>query len=466
MNYFQSSDSISATSILSQYPNIGSNQNGSEKSIISYGAFEKKAFPRASSDSEDAASTTESTTPELKSSADPETTQLTIRALVSTKEAGIIIGKGGKNVADLRDAAKVKAGVSKVVPGIQDRVLSITGILENVSNAYELVAQNLADNLVTGPATTTVLSNNVEIPKKPSIIVRILISHNLMGTIIGKQGVKIKNIQDNSGARLVATKEMLPQSTERVVEIHGTISEIKVAISEVGKCLMEDCDRGVGTVLYNPAARVPTVSSVSNPYVNNPRASVDFAQSDLDTSNFTSNVGYLRNRSYTTSNSMINPAHDLFVSSIPLPPQNDLGFTLTNHSSLAGSDRLLPPHLSLANRLRSQSVSTHPRMSFHQTPEIHTQEISIPGDMVGCIIGKGGTRISEIRRISGSRIEIAKSSDPESGERLFTISGTSECNEKALYLLYGQLEAERERRLANARLAANFEQINELQLSE
>ena len=35
----------------------------------------------------------------------------------------------------------------------------------------------------------------------------------------------------------------------------------------------------------------------------------------------------------------------------------------------------------------------------------------------------------------------------ESGERMFTIQGTAESNERALYLLYGQLENEKERRL-------------------
>jgi hypothetical protein len=37
-----------------------------------------------------------------------------------------------------------------------------------------------------------------------------------MGTIIGRQGLKIKQIQDYSGVRMVAQKEMLPQSTERI----------------------------------------------------------------------------------------------------------------------------------------------------------------------------------------------------------------------------------------------------------
>jgi heterogeneous nuclear rnp K-like protein 2 len=58
---------------------------------------------------------------------------ISIRALISTKEAGIIIGQGGKTVAGIRNENDVKAGVSKVVQGVQDRVLSITGQVENVS---------------------------------------------------------------------------------------------------------------------------------------------------------------------------------------------------------------------------------------------------------------------------------------------------------------------------------------------
>lgn len=61
---------------------------------------------------------------------------------------------------------------------------------------------------------------------------------------------------------------------------------------------------------------------------------------------------------------------------------------------------------------------------------LRTQNISIPADMVGCIIGKGGSKITEIRRLSGSRISIAKVAHDDSGERMFTIQGTPEANEK------------------------------------
>ena len=64
----------------------------------------------------------------------------------------------------------------------------------------------------------------------------------------------------------------------------------------------------------------------------------------------------------------------------------------------------------------------------------------------GCIIGRGGSKISEIRKSSGARISIAKAPHDDTGERMFTITGGPSANEKALYLLYENLEAEKMRR--------------------
>ena len=71
--------------------------------------------------------------------------QLTLRAIVTSKEAGVIIGKAGKNVADLRDETGVKAGVSKVVPGVHDRVLTVSGALDAIAKAYGIVAKSLLE---------------------------------------------------------------------------------------------------------------------------------------------------------------------------------------------------------------------------------------------------------------------------------------------------------------------------------
>jgi heterogeneous nuclear rnp K-like protein 2 len=73
--------------------------------------------------------------------------------------------------------------------------------------------------------------------------------------------------------------------------------------------------------------------------------------------------------------------------------------------------------------------------------------------MVGCIIGRSGSKISEIRKTSGARISIAKAPHDETGERMFSITGSTVANETALFLLYENLEAEKMRRSQAAQSA-------------
>ena len=239
--------------------------------------------------------------------------------------------------------------------------------------AYRLIIAQLIDANPSSP--TSVSPSNTTL--------RLLISHNLMGTIIGRGGLKIKAIQDASGARMVASKDMLPQSTERIVEVQGSADSIGAAIEQIGKSLLEDWERGQGTVLFHPGAG-----------------------DDRNTAGRRSTNGYT--------------------------------------SSYAGSRR------STGERGRNSPPPTPPLTMSPGSPQasnLRTQNISIPSDMVGCIIGRSGTKITEIRRLSGSKISIAKTPHDETGERMFTIVGTPEANEKALFLLYNQLESEKERRV-------------------
>ncbi|SZF04425.1 unnamed protein product [Blumeria hordei] len=313
--------------------------------------------------------------------------QMTLRAIVSSKEAGIIIGKGGKNVADLRDETGVKAGVSKVVQGVHDRVLSITGGCEAVSRAYATVARSLLES-----ATLINMPNLVS--SSGSHPMKLLISHNQMGTIIGRQGMKIKYIQDASGVRMVAQKEMLPQSTERIVEVQGSPEGIQKAVWEICKCLIDDWQRGAGTVLYNPIVRTQPGANVSHSPINGRTEYNSRVTRTGNGADFSDGAPHSYNRRTEPSN---------------------------------GGQRGPPTH-------------------DENGEELQTQNISIPSDMVGCIIGRAGSKISEIRKISGARISIAKAPHDDTGERMFTIMGSAKANETALYLLYENLEAEKMRR--------------------
>lgn len=189
---------------------------------------------------------------------------------------------------------------------------------------------------------------------------------------------------------MVAQKEMLPQSTERIVEVQGTPEGVQKAVWEIGKCLIDDEQRGFGTILYSPAVRVQGASPPMN-----------------------GNGGYGAPRSFNRTGN---------------------GADFTGGGPSYGVRRNTGPS------------DGGPPPVVEEGEDIQTQNISIPADMVGCIIGRGGSKISEIRKSSGARISIAKAPHDESGERMFTITGGPSANEKALYLLYENLEAEKMRR--------------------
>ena len=183
-----------------------------------------------------------------------------------------------------------------------------------------------------------------------------------MGTIIGRQGLKIKHIQDVSGVRMVAQKEMLPQSTERIVEVQGVPEGIQKAVWEICKCLIDDWQRGTGTVLYNPVVR--TQPGAGGPGLGGQGGG---------------------HREY-----------------------NNPRVTRTGN----GADFSEGAPRQYNRRSDSDAAQRGPPTHDQDGNELQTQNISIPSDMVGCIIGRAGAKISQIRQDSGARISIAKGMYP------------------------------------------------------
>ncbi|KXS19610.1 hypothetical protein M427DRAFT_108914 [Gonapodya prolifera JEL478] len=331
--------------------------------------------------------------------------QLTLRALVNTKEAGALIGKAGKNVAEIREVTGVKAGVSKVVEGVQERILTVSGGLSQVSKAFNHFSRHLVETQTrTPPASSAAVDKSV-------VSVRLLVPHQQVGSIIGKGGARIREIQESSGARIVATKEMLPQSTERIIEIHGFPDSIQIAVSGIGESLIQDTARAAGTIYYKPEVAGPSGSGRSTVSSSAVGASTSTAAgtSSLDSRRRSEGGGLTKT---------------------------------TNGSADAGRRR------DVGTRSGGDREGGRPARS--SAGDVQTATLSVPSDLVGCIIGRGGSIINQIRADSGSRISIAKESDHATGQRTFTIQGSAECNQKALQFIYETLESEKDRRAREA----------------
>ena len=70
---------------------------------------------------------------------------------------------------------------------------------------------------------------------------------------------------------------------------------------------------------------------------------------------------------------------------------------------------------------------------------IITTQVTIPKDLAGSIIGKGGQRIKQIRHESGAAIKI---DEPLEGseDRIITITGTQDQIQNAQYLLQNSVK--------------------------
>jgi poly(rC)-binding protein 2/3/4 len=266
----------------------------------------------------------------------------------------------------------------------------------------------------------------------------LLIPHILIGSIIGKGGVRIREIQDASGARLNASEGCLPLSTERSLVVLGVADAVHIATYYVGSTLVEQLTERFGgpaasayaTRSGQPAGVVPGGLQVV-PYV--PQAAGgQWAHPET-----------FRRHNNTAQRTPSNPYGMPYLHG--QAPQQPVQAGMPYG---AGSPRATPAYGGAAPHQQQPyghvgptagSMPPQQPMPGAAVPgQPITQQIYIPNDMVGAIIGKGGQKINEIRTLSGSVIKINEPQE-NSNDRLVTITGTQEQNQMALYMLYTRL---------------------------
>ncbi|UZJ54447.1 hypothetical protein CBS101457_003767 [Exobasidium rhododendri] len=309
--------------------------------------------------------------------ADGQPANIAIRALIVTGDASVIIGKQGKHINEIREKSGAKLTISESLPGNPERILTVAGPLDAVSKAFGLIVRRINDEPF----------DQASVPGSRAVTIRFIVPHSRMGSVIGKQGSKIKEIQEASGARLTAGEAMLPGSTERVLNISGVADAVHIAVYYVGTILLEHQDRTANNLSYRPTA------GPSRP----PGAPQGFAGGAAPvTAAAVAAAGYG------------------YPGAMPQVP----------------------------------GAAFAPSSASQVPPGSQTQQIFVPNDLVGCIIGKGGQKINEVRQMSGSHIKIMEpgagiAAGGSGSERLVTITGPPANIQMAVQLLYQRLEQEK-----------------------
>ncbi|XP_066301059.1 poly(rC)-binding protein 3-like isoform X6 [Branchiostoma lanceolatum] len=218
----------------------------------------------------------------------------------------------------------------------------------------------------------------------PPVTLRLIVPASQCGSLIGKGGSKIKEIREVTGASIQVAGDMLPNSTERAVTVSGTPDAISQCVYHICCVMLESPPKGA-TIPYKP--RPASGTSTSGPVV--------FAGGQVN----------------------LTKLHQLALQQTPY----------------------ITPGTTLPAALATQfGVQTASQPGNHSS---QTHELTIPNELIGCIIGKGGCKINEIRQCSGATIKIAGMQEG-STDRQVTITGTPEAISMAQFLINTRLREE------------------------
>lgn len=173
------------------------------------------------------------------------------RILLSFTETSKVIGTKGSNLKKVRDDNNVQISVSKPEVGCSDRILYCGGSSNDVAHALKDVVDIMIESMepeereqkqvfpflksfMSKPKITD-FKNVSDLEKVYSL--RLILSNNQISTIFGKGGNRIKSLIEKHDVRITGSKNFLPDSEERTLEIQGLSSSIASTIIDINETL-------------------------------------------------------------------------------------------------------------------------------------------------------------------------------------------------------------------------------------
>jgi len=127
-------------------------------------------------------------------------------------DLGPVIGKGGENIKNIRQESGAQVHTSKFVPGMTERTAKIMGSAEQVSSAIKMI---------------------IDTGSKDHPMITLLAEYKNCGILIGKQGVTIKQIRDETQANISVSKDCIGNSTQKEIRITGEYEAVTKAVDAV-----------------------------------------------------------------------------------------------------------------------------------------------------------------------------------------------------------------------------------------
>jgi len=150
---------------------------------------------------------------------DGATSVMTFRLQVPNALVGSIIGKQGEAVKAIREQSQAKVTIADSQPG-EDRDVTLKGSLKSLEQAINLIIANVSQ----GRSHSFAPDQQID----ESFSIKVLVANDQAGAIIGKGGEAIKQLREESGARISIGKKV---DFIRVVTVTGNATTTRAALA-------------------------------------------------------------------------------------------------------------------------------------------------------------------------------------------------------------------------------------------
>jgi len=312
-----------------------------------------------------------------------------IKVLIPNDAAGAIIGKGGSNLGDLktRYGASIRISHSRdVYPDTDERIVVLTGEVGQIIDLHNYIIDKVADARGTNSRSRDDVRGQQ---------VKMIVTNNVAGLIIGKGGAIIKALKEETGAYIDVTGlHQSPVSGERILTIRGnTEQRIEAARQVISKIASDPGNMANTSLKYSHTSR-----ETNNTH--------DYQSRGAD---------HMLNRNQNAGG----------LQSMPLGPQ--LG---------AGAINSLGNLAEVAQQLvgLSQGQSQTSSSSLDGIKTTVQIQMEIPELLVAPIVGIQGNTLKEFIQFSGARIDFSRS-EVSISHRLLTIHGDLNQTQIAYHLI-------------------------------
>lgn len=391
------------------------------------------------------------------------------RYLCPVRKIGSIIGRGGDIVKQLRAESQAKIRIGESMPGCDERVVTIFSSSRE-TNTYEETGDLIC------PAQDAlfrvhdrVVAEDPPAEEDPEegqqATIRLLVASDQIGCVIGKGGQIIQGFRSDTGAQIrILKNEHLPAcalSSDELLLISGEASVAKKALYLLSSKLHENPSRtqhlltAAMSNMYqsgpfmapNAGAPIMGLAPLMGPYGGyKSDAPYYHSRDDSSAKEFslrlicpTANIGGVIGKGGAIIKQIRQESGANIKVDSSAAEEEDCIISI---SAKEYFEDTVSPAIDAAVRLQPRCSEKNEKDSGSS---LYTTRLLVPTSRIGCLIGKGGSIVSEMRKITRANIRIiSKENLPKvatEDDEMVQISGELEVARDALVQVCTRLKA-------------------------